>query len=357
MKKSIYGLAVAASLSVSPLAGAAPNVYGNIHLSLNQADNDVSGANNNLVISSNTSALGVKGSEDIGDGGKVIYKAEFQVNIAPAYTTYPDLDNSGDNNGPQVADADQPFTGRDMFAGLKSGIGVIKFGTMSTNYKETGEKVDPLYRTPLEARGFLKTQSEELHSSRSGLNLGRQTNTLQYVTPVFLGGFKIVANTTFSGSNDESNGIGLRWQNKSLLVYADYIDSQVGDAKQCASTENCTTEAASKAGMRYESKAFMLGLQYEDAEKRTGGNYLFGSAQFNANRNNQIIITLGQYSAKDDTVEGDSRGYTLAYNHRFSKLTNIYFGYGAKSAAKGLDTGLKNAGDESMFTMGVRKRF
>lgn len=354
MKKSIYSLAIAASLSVSPLAIAAPNVYGNIHLSLNQADNEVQGADNNLVISSNTSAIGVKGSEEIGSGAKMIYKAEFQINIAPAYTIFPDAGGNGD---PQTADSDTVFTSRDMFAGLKSGIGIIQFGTMSTNYKQTGKEVDPLYRTPLEARGFLKTQSAILHTEESGINLGRQQNTLQYISPVVWGGFKLVANQTFSGSNKESRGIGLRWQDKSFLVYADYIDGQLGDAKQCVPADSCKTASAIKAGGRYQSKAFVLGLQYEDSEDRTGGNYLFGSAQFNINRNNQIIITLGQYSAKDDTLESDSKGYTLAYNHNMSKLSNIYFGYGTRSAAKGLDTGLANAGDESMFTMGVRKKF
>ncbi len=356
MKKPIYSLLVVAA-TLPSMASAAPNVYGNVHLSLNQANNDVKNADNNLVISSNTSAVGVKGSEEIGEGAKVIYKAEFQVNIAPAYTVYPDEDSTGGNNGPQVSDPDSPFTARDMFAGLKSVIGVVKFGTMSTNYKQTGEMVDPLYRTPLEGRGFLKIQSEALHSSRSGLNLGRQTNTLQYVTPEFLGGFKVVANASVSGSNDESYGAGMRWQNRSFLVYVDYIDSQVGDAKQCVEADNCKTEGATKLGGSYTSKAFFFGIQYEAAEKRTGANYLFASGRFNINRNNHILLTLGQYKAKDDTIASDSLGYTLAYNHNFSKLTNIYFGYGAKSADKDLDTGLVNAGDESMFTMGVRVKF
>jgi hypothetical protein len=53
----------------------------------------------------------------------------------------------------------------------------------------------------------------------------------------------------------------------------------------------------------------------------------------------------------------DSKSYALAYNHKMSKLSNLYVGYGVKSADKGISTGLENAGDESMLTMGVRKRF
>ncbi len=81
MKKSILAIAVAATMA-APAAMAAPTVYGNVHLSLNAADNDVVGAKNNLTMSSNTSSIGVKGSEDLGDGLKAIYKIEFGVDIA-----------------------------------------------------------------------------------------------------------------------------------------------------------------------------------------------------------------------------------------------------------------------------------
>jgi len=367
MKKSILIFAQAAVLTVALMAVlaipavsiAAPTVYGDVHISLNQADNDVSGADNNLTLSSNYSAIGVKGSEDLGKGTKAIYKVEFQVNILDPATTAPSSDPV--EGAPREGTGD--IEGRDQFVGIKTGIGIIKLGTMSTNYKETGEKVDPMYRTPLEARGFLKIQSAVLHDSRRGTNRGRQTNTVQYVSPN-IAGVRVVANTTFSGSNNETQGIGIRWQNKTWLAYADWIEGQTGDATndgqsvaKCDTTTNCSIEIAYKAGGSYRTKAFFVSLQYEIADNRTGGNYIFGSTYYSFNKNNQIILSLGQYSAKDTTVEGGSKGYALAYNHKLSKLSNIYFGYGAKAADKNINTNLENAGDESMFTMGVRKRF
>ena len=74
MKKSILAIAVA-SLAASSAAIAEPTVYGNLHISLNAADNDVDGADNNLKVSSNTSAIGVKGSEDLGNGLKAIMRS------------------------------------------------------------------------------------------------------------------------------------------------------------------------------------------------------------------------------------------------------------------------------------------
>lgn len=348
--KKITALITSFLLFVPGFVFAAPQVYGNLHISLNQADNDVPGASNNLVLSSNTSAIGVKGSEDLLDGLKVIYKAEFQINLLEPYTTFPD------NNGPQVSKTTEPLSSRDQFAGFKGGLGIVAFGVMSSNYKQTGREVDPLYRTPLEARGFLHTQSADLHGGR-GLNRGRMTNVLRYTTPKLWKHVRIVANATFSGSNKESRGLGIRWKDKNWLLYADWLDSQTGTAKQCVPADNCSTATAQKYGLRYQTKAVLAALQYERAADRTGGDYLFGSFRYSFNSNNQVILTAGQYSVQDGATGSDSQGYALAYNHRFSRLTNIYFGYGIKNADQPYSSGLSNAGDEVMYTMGVRKRF
>ena len=355
MKKTILSsslaLAIAGSFIIPTAVMAAPNLYGNVHLSLNLADNDITGNKNNLAVSSNTSAIGVKGSELVTESVKVIYKVEFQVNILGAASTDPDVDAPNESDGTIV--------GRDQFAGLKSALGVVKVGVISSSYKDNGERIDPLYRTPLEARGFLKMQSAELHGGR-GINRGRQTNTLQYESPN-MAGFKVIANGTFSGSSDETVGVGIRWQNKSWLAYADWVDSQTGNVvndgksvKACDVTSNCSVESAYKIGGSYQAKSFFIGLQYEAAEKRTGGDYLFGSAYYNFNKSNQIIATVGAYSANSEAVtaktDADSLGYAVAYNHKLTKLTNAYVGYGGKS------DDAPNA-DESMFTMGVRVKF
>ena len=340
MKKSILAIAVAATMAAPAAVMAAPTVYGNVHLSINAADNDVPNADNNIQMSSNTSAIGVKGSEDLGDGLKAIYKVEFGVNVLGKPDTTPD-DSAGD-----AAGSDGVLNGRDQFVGLKGGWGTAKVGTMSSNYKQMGGKVDPLYRTPLEGRAFLQTQSGTLHGGR-GVNRGRQTNTLQYVSPK-MAGIQLVANTTFSGSNDETSGIGLRWSNKAFLAYVDYISGQTGTAGLDCTSPACETESAVKIGGKFSAKAFAVALQYEAAEDRTGSDFIFGAGTWNINKNNALILTAGQKSAKADNR--DTTGVAVAYNHKMSKMTNVYVGYGAKSA----DQDLK---DESMLTFGLRKKF
>jgi predicted porin len=373
MKKSILAVAVAAVMAAPAVAFADATVYGNVHLSLNAADNDIDGADNNLSVSSNTSALGLKGSEDLGDGLKAIYKVEFGVTIGPKPTTNPDKNFLSGSES-----AVGGLTGRDQFVGLQGGMGTIKFGTMSSNYKQMGGKVDPLYRTPLEGRGFLGTQSDRLHGGR-GMNRGRQTHTAQYTSPK-MGGIQLVANTTFSGSNDETNGLGLRWSNKSFMAYVDWIDGQVvytevfdsadssfsggfsnalQDCKSSTTVDGtettdvfCATESAVKVGGKYSAKAFSVALQYESAEDRTGADYTFAAGTYNIDSNNTVVLTYGMADVKVDAGDAseDYTGVAVAFNHKLSKMTNVYVGYGDKSSDV-------DGEDESMFTAGIRKKF
>ena len=348
MKKSILAIAVAATIA-APAAMAAPTVYGNVHLSLNAADNDIPNAKNNLALSSNTSSIGVKGSEDLGDGMKAIYKIEFGVDIANKATTNPDANAPGLGGGASGTSAASTGTlnRRDQFMGLKAGWGTLKFGTMSSNYKQMGGKVDPLYRTPLEGRGFLKTQSSTLHGG-AGIDRGRSTNTVQYTSPK-MGGVSLVANTTFSGAEDETNGIGIRWSNKAFMLYADWIDGLTQDA-----CPTCTgdTQSAAKLGGKFTAKAFSVGLQYEASADKAGADYIFASGVWNINKNNGLILTYGIQDVEvvSGAASQDTTGVAVAYNHKLSKMTNVYLGYGAK----GSDVALE---DESMLTAGMRVKF
>jgi predicted porin len=342
MKKSIISLAIAAGMAASGAAMAGDStVYGNVHLSLNAADNDVPNADNNLQMTSNTSSIGVKGSEDLGDGMKAIYKIELQVALLGGPDTTPDT------GAPNIGSG--ALTGRDQFVGLQGGMGTVKFGTLSSNYKQMGGKVDPMYRTPLEGRGFLKTHSN-LHGGRD-INRGRMTNAVQYDSPK-MGGIQAVVNTTFSGSGEETMGLGVRYNTKNILVYLDWIDSQVGNAAAaCTGTTapgTCLTEAATKIGGKFDGDGFSVAAQFESAEDRTGNDYTFLAGTFDIDKNNMIALTYGIAAAK--AANSDTDGVAVMFDHKMSKQTNVYVGYGAK----GSDVANN---DESMLTAGIRKKF
>lgn len=326
MKKSILAIAVAATMA-APAAMAAPTVYGNIHLSIlgfDKSDGTGAGTNGDPLMTSNTSSIGAKGSEDLGNGTKAIYKAEFQ------------LAADGDSaNG-------DALTQRDVFAGLKGGWGTAKVGAYSSNYKQYGGKVDALYRTPAEGRGFIQTQSSQLHGGR-GDNRGRMTNNLSYTTPT-MGGFSLVANVSVNDNPDETTGVGIRWSNKSFLVYGDWIDTTPTGAV----TTNAT-ESAMKIGAKWSGKAFFLAGQVEDTEDLTDYNFMHFNGGWIINANNIITATYGTKAHINDS-NLDSTGLAVAYDHKLSKMTDVYVAYVDRSS----DTADI---EDSAWALGIRKKF
>ncbi len=327
MKKRFLVAAIAATL-VSPLAAYAnATVYGNAHVSIDSKDSDVDGPNMN----SNTSSIGVKGKEDLGGGMTALFKIEFQVDV--------DDRNKGD--------AASSLTDRDQWVGLKSGMGTVKLGTMSNNYKQMGGKIDPMYRTQLEGRGMLGMQSK-LHGG-AGQNGGRSTNTIQFISPM-MGGVQAVFNTTFSGTKDETMGLGIRYTAKNIVAYFDYLDVQQAGGNNSIAAVG-TSEAAFKVGGAYTMDALTLGLQYESAEDVVGSNITFVSANYQMNDNDNVALSLGDVDRKDNA--STDMGYAVMYNHNMSKRTNVYAGYGDNASTGDGVTG----NDDQVITAGIRHKF
>lgn len=323
MKKRFLVAAVAATL-VSPLAAQADaTVYGNVHLSIDSFDSDANGPQMN----SNTSSVGVKGKEDLGGGMSAIFKVEFQV-------------DPSERNRVKNGSGSGSLLDRDQWVGLKGAMGTVKFGTMSNNYKQMGGKIDPMYRTRLEGRGFMDTQSK-LHSG-AGKNGGRSTNTLQYTSPK-MGGMMMVFNYTFSGESDEAMGLGVHYKTKTIIGYIDYLDVQTATAGE--------SNAAFKVGGSYKMGAMTFGLQYESVEDvicgsncngSAPGDTIFASFNMKVSDAGNVAVTLGDNGT-------DDMGYALMYNHKLSKRTNTYVGYGDNASNK--------AQDNQDITFGIRHKF
>ncbi len=116
MKKPLI-LAVAA-MALTAGAQAESKFYGKMNVSTSYDDGSEA-----LVLSSNASRLGVKGSEDLGSV-KVIYQAEYETDI------------DGDSGG-------TPFKQRDAYVGLSYGdMGTVKMGVMDTPLKKSQGKFD-----------------------------------------------------------------------------------------------------------------------------------------------------------------------------------------------------------------------
>ncbi len=334
MKKRFLVAAMAAAM-VSPLAAnAEATVYGNVHVSIDDFDSA-----QELDMNSNTSSIGVKGKEDLGGGMSALFKLEWQVDVTER--------NNAKN------DSTAALVDRDQWVGLKGAMGTVKFGTMSSNYKQMGGKVDPMYRTGLEGRGFMNTQSG-LHGGASE-NGGRMTNAIQYSSPK-MGGMQAVLNYTVhdDGADEDSTfGIGLRYQQKEFMAYIDYLDVQAanGGNQDVALITGSDSEAAIKIGGSFSTDMMTIGLQFESVEDVVGSDILFLSGDFKVSESGSVYLTVGDVDQLDDM------GFAIMYNHDLSKRTNVYVGYGDNASDDVVGLVIPELADEQLTTVGIRHKF
>ena len=321
MNKKLTALAVAAALA-APIAAQAdgPKVYGVANLYLAK----FSDSNTELTMGSNTSAVGVKGSMDLDHGLKGIYKLEFQMD-------------------PSNRVAGGAITDRDQWLGLSSKeYGTVRIGTMSTNYKSSGKTVDPLYRTPLEGRGFLGIQSK-LHSG-AGPDRGRSTNTVRYDSPR-IAGAKVVANYQLNEGAGNTMGLGVHYKNGPVKAYFDYINSDIKSA------------TAMKFGGGYTMGDISVGAQYEilDDALGYGGDILFLNATYTMGKT-AFIVSFGSQAESTSGAKDDHTGIAVAVDHKLGKKVDVYAGWGSVSGGDNY-TGATGVKDDSVVAGGLRVKF
>jgi predicted porin len=184
MKKKLLTLAVAAAMAAPGIASAEAIMYGKLNMSIDYFDiktNVYAGPEGNVLIEqegfkgwtlngrngageSRANRLGVKGSEDLGNGLKAIYQIEFGVRMAN------EADNDL-NNG----DADSAVTMRNSFVGLAGGWGTLLVGRHDTPMKISSAKLDLFADTIADYNGTV------------GFVDVRADNAIAYISPSWAG--------------------------------------------------------------------------------------------------------------------------------------------------------------------------
>ena len=356
------GLVLACAAGV---AGAEVALYGQIDLSVNAKDSDfsandpivgsgddVNGLGDDINMKSNQSAIGVKGSEDLGNGLSAFFKVEYQTDVAG---------NAEGNSG---------WTGRDQYVGLKmERFGKLTLGTMSTAYKSPGSQIDPFYRTSLQSRVW--GLQSALHSGKGENGQGRTTDTIRYDSPSFwglslYGTYNLDKVKQDANGDDDTFSLGAQYKGGNFFAFVSYIDTQ----------QDPSDTAAAQAGAKYTWNNLEFHGIYEldkglitavrSAGLDSGPNY-GGAEDDGANLwslgtsytigNNLLGIDYGKGSDSDgsdgfnntidDLQEYDS--WRIAGYHKFSNRTRAYAGY--------VNQDFKDSGEQEIFSVGMRHNF
>lgn len=313
MKKNLIAVAIAAAVA-APVAFADATVYGVAHMSYDNLDN---GSTSVAAVSSNSSRIGIKGSEDLGAGLKAVYQFETTASFDG------DTANTSGLGGQ-----------RNTFAGLAGGFGTVLLGKHDTPLKMMGRKYDLFGDQIGDTRALTGEGSWDL----------RPNNVIAYVTPN-MGGFSAVL-AYVNDENSTKNGAVVSTTNGSNFA-ADNTD-------------------AYSAMLSYSIGKFGVDAAYENHSKgihgkaydavRVGASYDFGMAKVNAFYANQDRNTVGtsikgvniyglgagvkvgaagtvkaQYFIADEINNGNNGASVMAlgYDHKMSKNTTAYVAYAA----------------------------
>lgn len=170
MNKQMIVVAVAGALAASSVMADTVNVnvYGRIRAAGEYVSGSGAAAGKNgqkqMRVVDNSSVLGFKGTEDLGDGLTLLWQAEGQ------------LEADGDTDG--------KLNSRNTFISLKNDYGTILAGKNDTPYKQTKKGV---------TAAILEDGTSEISAVFGKYNGGaqafytRQSSTVQYISPVMKG--------------------------------------------------------------------------------------------------------------------------------------------------------------------------
>ncbi len=229
MKKSALALAVAATLGVAGVSQAETTLYGSARVSVDWVKPDVDSRYANFFgidsgaqywqVANNSSRLGVRGFEDLGNGLSAIYQYEFGVDV------------TGDTN---YFNSNRP-----RWVGLKGGWGAVTLGTQWTPYYnvvgitdtfQSGQSFNYYLRGDTSAEGIPVL-------FRKGRAEFRDGSSIVYASPNFAG-FSSEVLLQMDGLNGPNSidrwDLNLKYENGPLFVGATYFQQEETDDQQYA---------------------------------------------------------------------------------------------------------------------------
>jgi predicted porin len=280
------------TLSVSSFAGDVA-IYGKANLTAQSSDDDKGSF---TEIKSNASRIGFKGGQDLGDDLEVIFKAEFQVDLA--------------------GDSDDSFTDRNQYIGLKGNFGSVLLGKNDTVLKQSQGKVD-----------LFSDLNGDIKKLWVGEN--RLSDTLTYKSAKFNGlqlGVTYVAEDEVDG-NDASS-IALFYGDKSLKkskIFASIaLDSDIKGQSKDKSVAKQYYDTV-RATVQGKLSGFTLGAIYHSQEGEDGSemNGLLVSAKYGFDK----VTVKAQLQTAEHDGGDDRSSMTLGADYKLAKSTKLFAFY------------------------------
>lgn len=324
MKKTLIAMAVLAA-SGAAMAQSTVTLYGRVDASVGTVKNTVAavaGESTTSVFNGSAGGLtgsrwGMRGSEDLGGGLKVIFQLENRYNV----------DTGTDTSG---------FSG-DAHVGLSGGFGTVTLGRTYTAY-------DSVNSISLSSNVFDSafTPTGDVYGSGGGYS-NRGANQIKYVSPSFGG-----VNVAVSHALDENAAVSTDISSLAVIYAAGPL--KVGGAYQEDTTDDFTTITGS-----YDFGVVSLSGGWSDRDGPTSDD-----TEFSMGVNvplNAVNLSAGFAVGKTKDATGTTAkasGFGIGATYSLSKRTRLYAGFKdtkVKDAA-----GVKQTG-QRLLAAGIRHDF
>ncbi|MEW6164094.1 MAG: porin [Pseudomonadota bacterium] len=288
MQKKIIALAVAAAAAAPAFAQSNVQIYGIMDVYFARSSGNSLSASGVGSGGLNASRIGVKVSDDLGNGMKAY------ANIESAITAGQDTTNASAFGG----------TTRQSYVGLSGSFGAVQMGTQSSLSDAWSGAYD--YAADLSAKTFLR--------GAGSTGIAKVANSVAYLSPSFSGatvGLAHVASELAAAKTD-INQIGVNYGNGPIKATYVYSKTASNGAK------------GSFLGLGYDFKVVNVMFEYTDT-KTAGVKDKFW--QLGAVIPVSAVGNIHVGTGKETEADGTSGKSTIvAYTHGLSKRTTAYAG-------------------------------
>lgn len=313
MKKNIVALAVASAIAAPVAMADAPVVYGQINVAIDSLSGG-DAADEGMRTTDRDSRIGIKGSEDLGNGLKAVYKMEQSLKVADSFS----------------------FGGRNAYVGLAGGFGTVLVGRHDSPLKMSQPK--DLFGDST----YADIGKDSMHGNlgllgKAGEN--RFDNVIAYVSPTF-SGVKLIA-ASVAGENMDNDDI-------------DDTKATLTDAYSVALTYGSTKDGLYLAAAMDSASEEVFGADWThtrfSAQYKTGGltvNGIYqtfddGESADNAKEGTNMQIGVGykmgkfmpkaKYATTDFEADRDNgTAYGIGVDYALGKKTKAYVEYVASN--------------------------
>lgn len=384
MKKSLVVVALAGAMAFTA-ASAETVLYGSIRLGAEVAKNHINQdgkAKRGLAMEDFGSRLGLKGSEDLGNGAKVLFQLEWGFN--------------GMNGG----SFGSGFENRLAWIGVAGDWGTVALGRQNNPFTESlnaGTEADE-FNGNLGATSALRYATGTVMMSAAGNNQGsfasmptRVGNSIAYVSPSFSGFNFVVAGVAqaptaadlqlagYDAPYNSSKGfdiytVGLNYEHESgFYAKAAYLGANL--------TKDHKTSNVYGLNVGFQNEQFGVNVDFgagNRGNKNTtdnwgnvtsstgkvtstgwdlGGHFSFGPDYFST-----VRATVGQadikYKNGSSTVKDKMTVWAVGFEQKLSTRTKVWVEYGKENRKTGKTAGFK--GDKfnnDAVSIGIRHDF